>query len=93
MKWMALITCMSEASTSGTDNSHQSQPDEGELQGPSGQPTCHPPPRELHHQDDQEEEQEEEEEEEEDSGCECSTEELERMDTWTKTLVAIKESL
>ena len=54
---------MSEASTSGTDNSHHSQPDEGELQGPSGQPTCHPPPRELHHQDDQEEEQEEEEEE------------------------------
>ena len=28
--------------------------------------------------------------EEEDSGCECSTEELDGMDAWTKTLVAIK---
>ena len=30
------------------------------------------------------------EHDEEDSGCECSLDELEGMDTWTKTLVAIK---
>ena len=30
------------------------------------------------------------EQEEDDSGCECSLEELEGMDTWTKTLVAIR---
>ena len=32
----------------------------------------------------------EEHEEDEDSGCECSLDELESMDAWTKTLVAIK---
>ena len=30
------------------------------------------------------------EHDDDDSGCECSLEELEGMDTWTKTLVAIK---
>ena len=70
---------MSEAKTSGVSESQ----DERESQGPSGgrgeaQPRC-PHLRE--------------EGEEEDSGCECSVEELERMDSWTKTLVAIKESL
>ena len=66
-----------------SESERNDQTDEGEIQGPSGQ-------QKYQHQ--KEEGQREEEKGEEDSGCECSTEELERMDTWTKTLVAIKES-
>ena len=93
---MALITCMSEPSTSSTTLTQKSnQTDEGQIQGPSGhhgggqggqegsqeggQLRC----RHSRGVDDLQEEGEEEEEEE-DSGCECSVEELERMDAWTK---------
>ena len=91
---MALITCMSQPSTS-TTNQKTNQTDEGQSQGPSG-----------HHeggqgvQEGQEggqegaqlrcrhsrgvDELQQEVSDEEDSGCECSVEELERMDAWTK---------
>ena len=102
---MALITCMSEPSTSAATLTQKSnQTDEGQIQGPSGhhqggqggqegsqeggqegaqeggQLRC----RHSRGVDDLQQEQEQEEEEEEDSGCECSVEELERMDAWTK---------
>lgn len=65
-----------------SETERNDQTDGGEIQGPSSQQKC---------QHQEEEGQREEEKGENDSGYECSTEELDRMDTWTKTLVAIKE--
>ena len=101
---MALITCMSEPSTSSTTLTQKSnQTDEGQIQGPSGHQEGGQGGQEGSQEGGQEgaqeggqlrcrhsrgvddlQQEEEEEEEEEDSGCECSVEELERMDAWTK---------
>ena len=95
---MALITCMSEPSTS-TTTQKTNQTDEGQSQGPSGQQEGGQGGREVQEggqKGAQEgvqvrcrhsravEDLQQDVSDEEDSGCECSVEELERMDAWTK---------
>ena len=91
---MALITCMSEPSTSSTTQK-TNQTDEGQIQGPSGHNEGGPGGQEVQ-EGGQEggqlrcrhsrgvDDLQQDVSDEEDSGCECSVEELERMDAWTK---------
>ena len=95
---MALITCMSDPSTSSSTQK-TNQTDEGQSQGPSGHQEGGQGGREGQEggqKGGQEgaqmrcrhsravEDLQQEVSDEEDSGCECSVEELERMDAWTK---------
>ena len=87
---MALITCMSDIATnklSSMEDDKHDTPDELRDEANSHEHSGSSHSNHKHHRC---RHTRDHDQDDEDSGCECSLDELEGMDAWTKTLVAIK---